>query len=185
MYRCSKQCCPSSNHCAFAPKRSAPAGSSSPPSVRCNSKLGWAVRPPAAGEPLVPHSQHNAFARLGCPSAGGQRTIGRPRKETAEFHARRMRRKSETPESEPGGWFAQFWSEPKLLRIRAAPSPEARQAPALRPLPQAVLRSGCGTGHCSRWSPSAPKSMLHQSEPNHSFEPTATGKPASAAQLKR
>jgi hypothetical protein len=63
-------------------------------------RLGWAVRPLAAGEPLVAHPQHNASAGQGCPSAGGQRTIGRPRTKTAEYHARRMRRDSKAPKGE-------------------------------------------------------------------------------------
>ena len=56
--------------------------------------LGWAVRSLAAGELLVAHPQHHAVACPGCPSAGGQLTIGRPRKETPEYDARCIRRDS-------------------------------------------------------------------------------------------
>ena len=62
------------------------------------------------------------------------------------------------------------------------------QAKALRirgPVPPAVLRFGCEQAIFPGGRPLAPKSMFYQSVPNHSITRKTTGKPASAAYVKR
>ena len=70
--------------------------------IQFNSRLGWAVRPLAADEPLVKHSKLLAIVLLGCPSSGGPLTCSAHGRNTTTPHAHarsaRMLRCTNAPE---------------------------------------------------------------------------------------
>ena len=61
----------------------------------------WAVRPLAAGAPLVPLDELRATACQGCPSCGGQLTARGPRTRTAEYCLVQARKVGGAPSPEP------------------------------------------------------------------------------------
>ena len=102
-----------------------------------------AVRPLAAGAPLVSLDELHATACQGCPSCGGQLTVRGPRTRTAEDRLIRGRKIGASREA------SQDLRVPRsavalsmALRSRAAPGCKVAKAPALRPRSHRRYASG-------------------------------------------
>jgi hypothetical protein len=150
------------------------------------SRLGWAVRPLAAGEPLVAHPQHTPLlAWAARPLAGSSPLVAHGTKQpnaasgACGGHSTHPKAQAGPPMIQPIG------PQRRALRIRAEPKPGLSSHRLCSPCRHQCYASGAKQAIFPAGRPSAPKSVFYRSAPNHSIKRTATGKPASAAYVKR